>query len=211
MSDWMSGTCPRHQECTFFQNVASSPLLRVKYASAHPYCKGGKHESCMRWWVMEQGEPVAEDLLPYGGRDVFTRETKTNNARPEGRILVVDDLPMFRKSLGVLASNACNYKCPVLEVESAEEALEHLRNSPADWTLLVTDFHMSGLNGYELIVQMRAHPGLASVPAIVFSSEQDGAVKDRCAALPMVRWLDKRPDQQVFNKAWEELVVGHKA
>ena len=186
--------------------------MRVKYATMHPYCKGGKHEACMRWWVMERGETVSPDLLPDGGHDVFENQCiLTRQIDTPGKILVVDDLPMFRKSLVVLASNSCSHKLSIIEADSAENALEIFKADPAGWSLLVTDFHMGGMTGYELIVHMRSHPGLASVPAIVFSSEQDRAVKDRCAQLPMVRWLEKRPDQVLFNQAWEALVVGHKA
>ncbi len=211
MKDWSGqGTCPRHAQCSFYNSVSHSPLLRIKYATMYPYCKGGKHESCMRWFMMEGGRPVPDDLLPDGGKDVFAAEARNVTPSPQARVLVVDDMPLFRKSLLTMVSNACAGSCQVVEAGSGEEAIEILSASPGGWQLVVTDYNMGGMNGYDLIMRMRANPALAGLPAVVFSSEGDPSVQQRCAALPRVRWLPKRPDQAPFDEAWAALVSGHK-
>jgi CheY-like chemotaxis protein len=67
-------------------------------------------------------------------------------------ILVVDDDPCIRAFV-VLALRAYNYA--VLCVESAEEALELVRNRVADIALLLTDMHMPGICGVDLIRKVR--------------------------------------------------------
>lgn len=210
MSDWSNGTCPRHKDCAFYQSVVSSPLLRVKYATMYPYCKDGKHESCMRWWLMEQGSSVAEDLLPDGGKDNFAAETRGARFGGGRKVMVVDDLPLFRKSLVTLVMNACGGSCDVVEADSGEMALSKLMGDPSGWMMLVTDHNMGAMSGYDLIVQMRSHMSMSGVPAIVFSSETADAIQQRCIALPRVRWLEKKPNQALFDTAWRDLVLEHK-
>ncbi len=212
MKDWSGGgTCPRHEQCAFFNSVRGSALLRIKYATMYPYCKGGKHESCMRWFLMEGGRPVPDDLLPDGGKDMFAAELRNVEPSPRARVLVVDDLPLFRKSLVTMVSNACAGSCQIVEAESAEEALQRLSESPNGWQLVVTDYNMGEMNGFDLIMRMRMNPALSGLPAVVFSSESDPSVQDRCTALPRVRWLPKRPNQEPFDEAWRALVLEHKA
>lgn len=211
MSDWHQGTCPRHEQCSFYQSVVISPLMRIKYASMRPYCKLGKHASCSRWWLMERGQTVPDGLLPDGGTDVFEQQVRRGSSASHGRILVVDDLPLFRKSLVTLVNNASGGGYTIVEAESGEQALEKLLEDTTQWTLVVTDYNMGGMSGYDLIVRLRAHPALASLPAIVFSSEQERSVQDRVMALPRVRWLEKKPGQDLFDGAWRELIAERKA
>jgi CheY-like chemotaxis protein len=211
MSDWSSGTCPRHTECEFFKSVGSSPLMRIKYATMYPFCKGGRHESCMRWFMMDQGRPVPDDLLPDGGKDVAAVEAGRLSNVPKARVLVVDDMPLFRKSLVTMVMNACRHTCIVEEAASGEEALEMLSGDPNDWKLVVTDYNMGSMSGYDLIVGMRANPGLNGVPVVIFSSETDSGVLERTSALPRVRWLEKKPNQEPFDAMWRELVDEQKA
>lgn len=200
---------PRAHDCRFYESVARSPMLRVKYATMYPYCKGGEHQACMRWWLMDQGNVVPDDLLPDGGKDNFLESSgRQHNVRQ--RVLVVDDMPLFRKSLITLVSNATSGAAEVTEADSAEQALEKLASTSDPWTLVVTDYNMGGMNGYELIMRMRMSPALAAVPVIVFSSETQTDVRDRCSALPRVRWLEKRPDFGPFEEAWRALVTEHR-
>lgn len=213
MRDWTSGgTCPRNAECSFYRSVSASALLRIRYATMYPYCKGGKHEACMRWWAMDHGQAVADDLLPDGGKDNFMREVRHIPTGPQrAKVLVVDDMVLFRKSLMTLVSKACDGACDVMEADSAEQALSLLEQDPIGWSMVVTDYNMGAMSGYDLITTMRLNPSLSGVPAIVFSSETKDDIRLRCAALPRVRWLVKRPDQQPFDDAWRELVLEHKA
>lgn len=210
MSDWSSGTCPRNAECSFYRSMRVSPLLRIKYATMYPYCKGGRHESCVRWFMMSQGEPVPDDLLPDGGKDLFTVEQRRLEPRPSARVLVVDDMPLFRKSLVTMVSTASDSDVEVREAASAEEALDILNASPNGWALVVSDYNMGQMSGYDLVKEMHTRPSLSGIPVVIFSSESDPDIRTSCSALPRVRWLEKRPNQEPFDEAWRELVVEKK-
>lgn len=210
MADWTSGTCPRHANCAFFISVGQSPVTRIKYATMFPFCKGGRHESCMRWFLEEQNRPVPDDLLPDGGTDVALAQGGRNVEGVKSRVLVVDDMPLFRKSLAVLVSAACNGTCDVVEVSSGEEALSVLSEDPNGWLLVATDFNMGAMSGYDLIVRMRSNPALSGIPVVIFSSETDGDIIGRCQVMPRVRWLEKKPDQEPFTVVWTDLVVAGK-
>lgn len=211
MMDWSNGTCPKSTECAFFKSVGQSPVTRIKYATMYPFCKGGRHESCMRWFLMEQGREVPDDLLPDGGTDVARADGGRQVPVQEPRALVVDDMPLFRKSLAVLVANASKGSCQIVEAGSAEEALEILEADPNGWKLVATDYNMGVMNGYDLIVQMRANPALSAIPVVVFSSDTNDDVIQRADSMPRVRWLEKRPDQDPFSAAWKDLVLDGKA
>ncbi len=212
MSDWSTGTCPHAGDCDFYRTVSASAVLRIKYATMYPYCKKSRHESCMRYWLLEQGKTVPTDLLPDGGKDAFIAQ----GGRPQStgaltKVLVVDDMPMFRAALVTLVRGADSGSITIVEAESAEKAYDALSDSPAGWVAVVTDYNMGAMTGYDLISKMRSNPSFAGLPAIVFSSEKEDRIRARCEALPRVRWLDKKPDQAPFNQAWTDLVVERKA
>ncbi len=211
MRDWSEGSCPRSDECAFFKSVGASPLLRIKYATMYPFCKGGRHESCMRWFLMEQDRAVPDDLLPDGGTDVAAVDAGRLDSPAKSKVLVVDDMPLFRKSLSVMVNHACSNSCEVIEADSAEQALDILSQNPSGWMLVVTDYNMKAMTGYDLITQMRLNPALSGLPVVIFSSETDTDVVERCSALPRVRWLMKRPNQEPFDEAWNQLVVRGRA
>lgn len=207
----MSGTCPARDACAFFQTVTVTPILRIKYATMYPYCNANKHETCMLWWHMQQGREVPADLLPDGGRDWFSREARRNVPGTGHRVLVIDDLPLFRKALVSMVQKAASEDVTIVEAESAESALALLASDTGDWMLVVTDYNMGAKSGYDLIAGMRANPAHAQLPAIIFSSDSDEAKRAQCENLPRVRWLVKRPEQQPFDAAWQELIVDRKA
>lgn len=206
----MSATCPDAGSCEFYQSVYSSAVLRIKYASMYPYCKAGKYESCMRWWMMRSGRQVPSDLLPDGGYDWFGDKANRPGQRPACRVLVVDDLPLFRKALVGLVQDASENGVQITEADSAEHALEILTEDTLSWTLVVTDYHMGEKTGYDLIRALRTNPAHAQLPVIVFSSDADEGNRVKCAAIPRVRWLVKRPEKEPFFGAWQELVVERK-
>lgn len=201
--------CPDHARCAFFESVFASPLLRIKYATMYPYCRGGKYESCMRRWMMLEGQAVPQDLLPDGGRDWFAGAAHRPTAHVT-RVLVVDDMVLFRKALIGMVQEATGHGAEIVEAESGEEALEILTQDSGDWSAVVTDYNMGGMTGYDLIMGMRALPAHGQLPAVVFSSDSESWKREQCVALPRVRWLTKHPDKQPFVDAWRELVVESK-
>lgn len=69
----------------------------------------------------------------------------------ETKILLVDDSKTSRQHVKSLLTG---YQCQVVEAETAEQALEVLEKSP-DIHLVITDYYMPGMNGVDLVQEIR--------------------------------------------------------
>ncbi len=109
----------------------------------------------------------------------------------QDRILLVDDDASLLKLLGIRLE-AEGYA--VATAESAEEALQLLRNNPSD--LVITDLRMEGTSGLELFEQIRHfHPGL---PVIIMSAQ--GTIPEAVSATQMgvFEFLTKPVDKKAL-------------
>jgi CheY-like chemotaxis protein len=84
------------------------------------------------------------------------------------RILVVDDSPTIRKVVGAILE-ARSYQ-PFL-ASDGQEALEMLSTQQVDLVLL--DFVMPRMNGYQFCRELRAHPELKNLPVVLMSAKGD--------------------------------------
>jgi sigma-B regulation protein RsbU (phosphoserine phosphatase) len=86
--------------------------------------------------------------------------------KANGQILVVDDDRASRKLL-VRTLSLAGYDCR--EAETGDEALQLLRREQP--SLLILDFEMPGLNGAEVLKQLRSdsNPDVAHIPAIMLT------------------------------------------
>ena len=93
---------------------------------------------------------------------------------PQGlRVLMVENDLLHRKYLGMLLKKA---HMVVMEASDGQSALEVLETREVD--VVLTDIHMPGMDGYELVMRIRRHTGLQnpSVPVIALTgtaSEED--------------------------------------
>ncbi len=69
----------------------------------------------------------------------------------ETTVLVVDDSPSFRRYLVALLEH---YRFHVLSADNGEQALKVVEQHP-ELTLVITDFHMPGMNGQQLTQRLR--------------------------------------------------------
>lgn len=81
------------------------------------------------------------------------------------RILVVEDDPDLAKMLQRILSHD-GYG--VTTCSDGEAALRHLDEHPVD--LLITDLMMPGMEGEELLIELRRRKGSASIPVILLSA-----------------------------------------
>lgn len=93
--------------------------------------------------------------------------------RPKGdRILLVDDSP---ETLEVLERNLADHGFAISKALNASDAMEHLRESPAD--LVITDVRMPGMSGLDLLRHLREnHPDM-EVMLITGYATIEGAVE----------------------------------
>src|SRR5260221_12488061 len=84
------------------------------------------------------------------------------------KVLVVDDSPTIRKVVSFIL-DAQGYE--TLTAENGEDALGKLRADRVD--LVLTDFVMPHMNGYQLCREIRGDAALRSVPIILMSAKGD--------------------------------------
>ncbi|WP_218079412.1 response regulator [Anthocerotibacter panamensis] len=91
---------------------------------------------------------------------------------PKHRVLVIDDSFMVRKSLvDQLAGN----RFEVFEAKDGPSGLdEALRVNP---DVILLDFVMPGMNGFEVYQALRQQPQFANTPVIVISSSREEVIK----------------------------------
>jgi two-component system sensor histidine kinase and response regulator WspE len=91
-----------------------------------------------------------------------TLQAQTSQERP--CILVVDDSPTVRATETRLLEQ---YQYQVHQVANGVEAWEALLRQP--YQLVITDVDMPGMNGLDLVRQIRHHPRFQSLPVIMVS------------------------------------------
>ncbi len=101
-------------------------------------------------------------------------------------VLVVDDDPLI---LRVVATVLDLEEYAVITVESAEEALAHLRASPCD--LVVSDVMMPGMDGFELCERIRSEPAHAKLPIVLLTARDSDEDRHRGTAVGGDAYLTK--------------------
>lgn len=82
------------------------------------------------------------------------------------RVMVVDDEPDVRLIARVILTSAGH---DVLEADSGEDALAQLDRAEVPDVILL-DVRMRGVDGWEVMRRLRAHPDLRSLPVVVFTA-----------------------------------------
>lgn len=106
---------------------------------------------------------LADETIPVPGR---------NDALPEGvssaHILVVDDMPIMRKMIGMcLERGGFNN---ISFAEDGDVALARIAERSPD--LVILDINMPKLSGYDVCRQLRSDPSTASLPILVQSASE---------------------------------------
>lgn len=118
---------------------------------------------------------------------------------PRRRILIVDDQAANRLTL-------CHFLAElgfeVLEAEHGEPALSLALEQPMD--LVVTDLVMPGMDGFELIRQLRANRALAHLPIIAASASTLVQERDRSFAAGCNDFIGKPIDTEILLARLQE-------
>jgi two-component system, chemotaxis family, chemotaxis protein CheY len=114
-------------------------------------------------------------------------------------VLVVEDAETCASTLEIIFSSIHDLK--ILLASSAEQAWELLESRHEDIRALVTDLHMPGMDGFELIEKVRANRSHAALPIVVITGSTDPHVSDR---------LRRRGVNAVFAKPYSPALVREK-
>lgn len=83
-------------------------------------------------------------------------------------VLIIDDNP-DDILLAKRAIIKCRTDCTIEEVSSGAMAREHLRNAPLP-SLVLLDLKMPGIDGIDVLKDIRAHERTQYIPVVMFSS-----------------------------------------
>jgi two-component system chemotaxis response regulator CheY len=120
------------------------------------------------------------------------------NGVRSGAVLIVEDAETCASTLEIIFSSIRGLK--ILLASSAERAWE-LLGSQEDIRALVTDLHMPGMDGFELIDRVRATQLHAGLPIVVITGSTDPHVSDR---------LRLRGVNAIFAKPYSPALVREK-
>ena len=114
---------------------------------------------------------VADYILKHDPNsvDYLIATLKRFETNPDIKILIVDDSPLFRKSISDLLKN---HKYTVLTACNGKEALEVLNEHP-DIKMVITDFNMPEMDGFVLTQKIREKYSSEDLIIIGISSERD--------------------------------------
>jgi CheY-like chemotaxis protein len=119
------------------------------------------------------------------------------------RVLVVDDEPDVRLVARMVLSVGGH---DVVEASTGEEALDALEIGPRPDAVLL-DIRMPGIDGWEVLRRVRAHPTLSSLPVVVFTAHLS-AREDPMGDLPAYdRFLTKPFEPDDLLGAVEEAMA----
>ncbi len=118
---------------------------------------------------------------------------------PGRAVLIVEDAETCASTLEIIFSSIRDLK--ILMADSAERAWELLESRHEDIRALVTDLHMPGMDGFELIDRVRTNHLHAGMPIVVITGSTDPHVSDR---------LRQRGVNAVFAKPYSPALVREK-
>ena len=107
-------------------------------------------------------------------------------------ILIVDDSATILMSMETILSKT---GFTVAKATSGEEALSVLQKGLKP-NLIITDIHMPGINGIELIRKVKGMAGYQFIPILVVTTESQQSKRDEARAAKATGWLVKpvKPD-----------------
>lgn len=103
-------------------------------------------------------------------------------------VLLVDDSPTILAAIGGLLGRA---GVPVQQAACAEEALDLLCGSGPALRLIITDYHMPGMTGVELVRQARRLSRYRFTPILLLTTESEQGLRDEARAAGATGWLVK--------------------
>lgn len=118
------------------------------------------------------------------------------------KVLIVDDSLTDRK---IISSYLLQAGLTIASVESAEDALEQMRDSLPN--LIVLDVVMGGKSGFELCRKLKADSSTRNIPIVICSSKSTKADKMLGQAVGADAYVTKPVDPTEFMSKVQQLVA----
>lgn len=140
-------------------------------------------------------EAIIQDTAPAVARHMFDKNRISAYFNQVGNvedfhILVADDSPLLRQQIcDVLGQSGFSSVYPV---KDGAEAHDLLIGKHENFDLLISDIEMPVMDGLTLVSDLRADPGTAEIPVILFSSIMVKDLLERAEKLKIVHVL--KPD-----------------
>jgi len=126
-------------------------------------------------------------------------------------IVVADDDPAHRL-LTVKAFERSGLRHPIQQVEDGEELMEYLlgrgrhRADAAQHPMVVLlDLNMPRKSGFEVLSEIKSHPGLRRIPVVVLTTSVEERDVARCYDLGANSFISKPVDFGRFSEAIRQL------
>jgi len=157
---------------------------------------------CKRLIELMGGEIHVTSNPGKGSRFWFELELDASKAQPVRhmnltgkRALIIDDNEI---NLRILNDMLNYWKVETTTMRDSISALEHLQLHPSDFDIILLDFMMPGMDGIQLLKELRAQP--INVPVLMLSSSNDTSVEKECKAEHFSDYMEKPVDSFLLSK-----------
>jgi CheY-like chemotaxis protein len=119
-------------------------------------------------------------------------------------VLIVDDSETCAETLQIALETMPGIEARV--TRSSAGAIAALRARPGDVVAVVTDLHLANADGFDLIRQLRAEPGLARLPVVLISGDTDPMLPARALAQGADAFFPKPYSPSEVRRKLEQLL-----
>jgi CheY-like chemotaxis protein len=119
-------------------------------------------------------------------------------------VIIVEDVDTCAATLEIVFSGIEDLN--VVTVVNAERALELLEHGWKNVSAIVTDLHMRGMDGYELIERIRADRQHATLPIMVITGSSDPDAPERLRKLGANAFFEKPYSPVLVREKLEQLL-----
>lgn len=123
------------------------------------------------------------------------------------QILVVEDDPDGRLVVGHFLSHMAWQSCLFA---TAEAATRRLFDTPADFSAILLDLALPGMDGWEMLALVRQNPATQKLPCIALTGYHTSLLKERAINAGFAGYLAKPIDLNTFSQELNRVLPGRK-
>lgn len=155
---------------------------------------------------------LSKDAVAAAKQAKSTVETSSGGAEreqnPLANLLLVDDNEADIELARIMLLEESKLRCNLLTARDAYVAMEILRNNAGESSmvdLLLLDINMPGMDGFELLEEMRASEVLRDVPVLICSTSGYDKDMERAQALGAIGYLAKPAELDKLKPFLEQI------